>query len=179
MAEIASLARPYAEALYQSGSGDLNGVLAWLETMAAAASNDDLLQFASNPKATDEQVYGLVADVVEKSGLSLSVQAQNFLRVIIENGRLTVLPEVLAQFKVLKNAQSGLADAVVYSAFPIEGPALAEVSSWLETRFNRRLNVTVAIDTALIGGIRAVVGDEVLDASVKSRLDQMKTALTA
>jgi F-type H+-transporting ATPase subunit delta len=68
---------------------------------------------------------------------------------------------------------------VVYSAFPIEGAALAEVSSWLEKRFNRSLNVSVAIDANLIGGIRAVVGDEVLDASVKSRLDQMKTALTA
>lgn len=179
MAEIASLARPYAEALYQSGSGDLNGVLAWLETMAAAASTPDLLQFASSPKATDDQVFGLVSDVVGQTGLTLPAHAQNFLKIIIENGRLSVLPEVLAQFKVLKNAQSGLADAVVYSAFPIEGAALAEVSSWLETRFNRRLNVTVAIDTTLIGGIRAVVGDEVLDASVKSRLDQMKTALTA
>jgi F-type H+-transporting ATPase subunit delta len=98
---------------------------------------------------------------------------------VVENGRLSVLPEVLTQFRALKNAQSGLADAVVYSAFPIEGAALAEVSSWLEKRFNRSLNVSVAIDANLIGGIRAVVGDEVLDASVKSRLDQMKTALTA
>jgi F-type H+-transporting ATPase subunit delta len=67
----------------------------------------------------------------------------------------------------------------VYSAFPIDGAALADVASWLEKRFNRSLNVSVALDASLIGGIRAVVGDEVLDASVKSRLDQMKTALTA
>jgi F-type H+-transporting ATPase subunit delta len=179
MAEIASLARPYAEALYQSGSGDLNGVLAWLETMAAAAASPDLLQFAANPKATDEQVYGLVAAVFEQRQQFMPSHAQNFLQIVVENGRLSVLPEVLTQFRALKNAQSGLADAVVYSAFPIEGAALAEVSSWLEKRFNRSLNVSVAIDANLIGGIRAVVGDEVLDASVKSRLDQMKTALTA
>ncbi|MBY0466339.1 MAG: F0F1 ATP synthase subunit delta [Burkholderiales bacterium] len=179
MAEIASLARPYAEALYQSGSGDLNGVLAWLETMSAAAESPELLQFAGNPKATDDQVYGLVAAVFDQRQQPMTAHAQNFLKVVVENGRLSALPEVLAQFRMLKNAQSGLADAVVYSAFPIEGDALAGVASWLEKRFNRRLNVSVALDASLIGGIRAVVGDEVLDASVKSRLDQMKTALTA
>lgn len=179
MAEIASLARPYAEALYQSGLGDLNGVLAWLETMAAAGASPDLLQFAANPKATDDQVYGLVAAVFEQRQQDLPARAQNFLKIVVENGRLSVLPEVLTQFRALKNAQSGLADAVVYSAFPIDGAALADVASWLEKRFNRSLNVSVALDASLIGGIRAVVGDEVLDASVKSRLDQMKTALTA
>jgi F-type H+-transporting ATPase subunit delta len=67
----------------------------------------------------------------------------------------------------------------VYSAFPIEGAALTEVSGALEKRFGRKLHVSVALEPALIGGIRVVVGDEVLDTSVKARLEQMKVALTA
>ena len=77
------------------------------------------------------------------------------------------------------NAQSGTADAVVHSAFPIEAAALAELSSTLEKRFARKLHVSVQLDETLIGGIRVVVGDEVLDTSVKARLEQMKAALTA
>jgi F-type H+-transporting ATPase subunit delta len=103
----------------------------------------------------------------------------NFLRTVIENGRLAALPEIAAQFRALKNAQSGSADAVVYSAFPIPAPALADVAGVLEQRFGRKLNVTVQEDPSLIGGIRVVVGDEVLDTSVKARLEQMKVALTA
>jgi F-type H+-transporting ATPase subunit delta len=79
----------------------------------------------------------------------------------------------------LKSAQSGTSDAVVYSAFPIEVAALEEVKSALERRFARKLSVTVQEDPSLIGGIRVVVGDEVMDTSVKARLEQMKVALTA
>jgi F-type H+-transporting ATPase subunit delta len=80
---------------------------------------------------------------------------------------------------VLVNERSGVSDAVVYSAFPLESAALADVVATLETRFKRKLNATVQVQPDLIGGIRVVVGDEVLDTSVKARLEQMKAALTA
>ena len=98
---------------------------------------------------------------------------------MIANGRVDALPEIAAQFRALKNAQAGSSDAVVYSAFPIDDKAVAELSGTLEKRFGRKLNITVELDASLIGGIRVVVGDEVLDTSVKARLDQMKIALTA
>ena len=88
-------------------------------------------------------------------------------------------PPVKDQFRALKNAQSGLSDALVYSAFPIDAQALSDLAVSLERRFGRKLNVSVALDADLIGGIRVVVGDEVLDTSVKARLEQMKVALTA
>jgi F-type H+-transporting ATPase subunit delta len=103
----------------------------------------------------------------------------NFLRTVVENGRLAALPEIASQFRALKNAQSGTSDAVVYSAFPISADDLGQVSAALEKRFGRKLSVAVQEDTSLIGGIRVVVGDEVLDTSVKARLEQMKVALTA
>ncbi len=88
-------------------------------------------------------------------------------------------PEIAAQFKALVNAGSGSSDAVIHSAFAIDGGALAGVVAKLERRFGRKLNARVEIDPQLIGGIRVVVGDEVLDTSVKARLEQMKIALTA
>ena len=77
------------------------------------------------------------------------------------------------------NAQGGSSDAVVYSAFPMDAAALSDVAVMLEKRFGRKLNVGVELQADLIGGVRVVVGDEVLDMSVKARLEQMKMALTA
>lgn len=176
MAELATIARPYAEALFQSSKGDLNGTSQWLDALAAVAGDDQLLQFAGNPKVGDQQVYDLLTQVAR---VQLPEQGQNFLRTVIDNGRLAALPEVAHQFREMKNAQGGSSDAVVYSAFPIAADALGGVAQALEKRFGRKLNLTVQEDPSLIGGIRVVVGDEVLDTSVKARLEQMKVALTA
>jgi F-type H+-transporting ATPase subunit delta len=176
MAELATIARPYAEALYKSARGDLNGTAQWLDALAAVAANEQLLRFAESPKVTDGQVFDVVADVAKSP---LPENGKNFLRVVIENGRLAALPEMASQFRSLKNAQSGSSDAVVFSAFPIAAATLGDVAGALEKRFGRKLNVTVQEDPSLIGGIRVVVGDEVLDTSVKARLEQMKVALTA
>ena len=94
---------------------------------------------------------------------------------------LTIAPYHLPaqQFHALINAQSGVSDAVVESAFPIDGAQLADVVATLERRFGRKLNATVEVKPELIGGIRVIVGDEVLDTSVQARLQQMKVALTA
>ena len=176
MAELATIARPYAEALFKAAKSDLNGTAQWLDALAAVAGNEQLLQFADNPKVTHQQVFDVVTDVAK---VQLPPAAINFLRAVIENGRLAALPEIASQFRALKNAQSGSSDAVVYSAFPIVASSLGDVASVLEKRFGRKLNVTVQEDPSLIGGIRVVVGDEVLDTSVKARLEQMKVALTA
>mgnify|MGYP001791475679 FL=1 len=176
MAELATIARPYAEALFKASVSDLASVSVWVEELAAIADNAQLLQFADNPKITAQQVFELIAGVAKSP---LNDAAKNFLRTVIENGRLSVLPEIAAQFRALKNAKSGSSDAVVHSAFAIDGAALVDVKASLEKRFGRKLNVTVELQPELIGGIRVVVGDEVLDASVKARLEQMKVALTA
>jgi F-type H+-transporting ATPase subunit delta len=176
MAELATIARPYAEALFKSSKADLNTAAQWLDTLGAVAADAQLLQFAGNPKVTNQQVFDVVAEV---AGGQLPDNARNFLRTVVENGRLAALPEIAAQFARLKNAQSGSSDAVVYSAFPIDAGALNGVAGVLEKRFGRKLNVSVKEDPSLIGGIRVVVGDEVLDTSVKARLEQMKVALTA
>ena len=176
MAEIATIARPYAEALYKAQAADLAGAASWLDELCAIAQNAQLLEFADSPKVSDAQLFDLISGVVKAA---LPEAGQNFLRLMIENRRLVAVPEIALQFRALKNAQSGTADATVFSAFPIDAAALADLSATLEKRFARKLNLRVEIDASLIGGIRVVVGDEVLDTSVKARLEQMKAALTA
>ena len=176
MAELATIARPYAEALFKATSKDLNGAAVWVDALSAVAQNAQLQQFADSPKASTDQVFDLIAGVAK---VDLPDAAKNFLRTVIENGRLSALPEMATQFRALKNARSGSSDAVVHSAFPIDGAALAELAVTLENQFKRKLNLSVVLQPELIGGICVVVGDEVLDTSVKARLEQMKVALTA
>lgn len=180
MAELATIARPYADALFKastSGAGvDLGATVTWVEELAAIAANPQMRLLADNPKVTGEQVFNVIQGVVKSA---LPDVAKNFLRVLIDNGRLNALPEVAAQFRALVNSRSGSSDAVVYSAFPMDAAALASVSASLEKRFGRKLNLSMQLDESLIGGIRVVAGDEVLDTSVKARLEQMKAALTA
>lgn len=176
MAELATIARPYAEALFEACRTDLPATQGWLDALAAAAEMPQLLQFAANPKVEAEAVYELLGSVLPQA---LPERGANFLRTIIENDRLAALPEVARQFRELANAESGRSDAQIYSAFPIGDDELAELRTVLEKRFDRKLEIHVHVDPELIGGVRVVVGDEVLDTSVKARLQQMKAALTA
>ncbi len=176
MAELATIARPYAEALFKATAADLNAAAVWVEALQAIAQNPQLQQFADNPNVTRAQVFDVISGV---ANVALPEMAQNFLRTVIDNGRLNALPEIAEQFRALKNAQGGSSDAVVYSAFAIDDAALNDLAATLEQRFARKLNVSVELQPELIGGVRVVVGDEVLDTSVKARLEQMKMALTA
>ena len=177
MAELATIARPYAEALFQVAKQ--HDLAAWgrqLDALAQVAQDADLRQFADHPKAQSEQVLAVIAAAAKQD---LAPGLQNFLRAVIENGRLAALPEVVAQYHVLANAASGVSDAHIYSAYDISDAQLAELKTTLEQRFGRKLDAHVQIEPALIGGVRVVVGDEVLDTSVKARLERMKVALTA
>ena len=176
MAELATIARPYAEALFKAAGTGSAGLVDQLDMLATVTADPQVRQFADNPRVSADLVADMLIGVTRNG---LDDQVGQLLRMVIENGRLAALPEIAAQFKALVNRQSGSADAVVYSAYPIDGAALAEVVAVLEKRFGRKLNARVELDAELIGGIRVVVGDEVLDTSVKARLEQMKVALSA
>ena len=176
MAELATIARPYAEALFKASGSELDGAAAWLDELAGIAASERLQQFAGNPSVTPKQTFELFSGVVQGE---LPQAGKNFLRAVIDNGRISLLPEIASQFRALKNTRSGSSDATVYSAFELGGAALDDLAATLEKRFGRKLNLKVELEPDLIGGVRVVVGDEVLDTSVKARLEQMKMALTA
>jgi len=180
MAEISTIARPYAEALFRVASTDAPVKLgAWadlLDELATVGGHPDMLALASNPSVTHAQVYEILTGVVKTA---LDAHAKNFIHELVDHGRLPVLPEIAAQFRTLKNSAEGTADAEITSAFPLSTEQIAGLLTALETSFKTRLNASVTVDSNLIGGIRVVVGDRVLDTSVRARLDQMRTALVA
>ena len=176
MAEPSTIARPYAAALFQSSSAADGAQLAGqLDALAGIAGDAGLRQFAADPKVTDEQVFGLVSGI---AGSDLSPKLRNLLDVVIDNGRLAVLPEIASQFRELVNDRGGIADAHIVSAFPLDDKQQADLARTLEKRFGRQLKTSVTVDASLIGGVRVTVGDEVLDTSVVARLEQMRVALT-
>ncbi|HSI58854.1 MAG TPA: F0F1 ATP synthase subunit delta [Ideonella sp.] len=177
MAELATIARPYAEALFKAiGSDDAVTLSKQVDALSAVAGHAEVRQFADSPKVQAKQVFDLVTGVAK---VQLSPKVANLLNAVIENGRLGALPEVAAQFRALVNARSGVSDAKIYSAFPLDAAQFSSTVGMLEKRFGRKLDASVAVDPSLIGGIRVVVGDEVLDSSIKARLEQMKVALTS
>ena len=176
MAEPSTIARPYAAALFQSSTAaDGAQLVAQLDALAGVAGDAGLRQFAADPKVSDEQVFALVSGI---AGSDLSPKLKNLLNVVIDNGRLAVLPEIASQFRQLVNDRGGVAEAHIVSAFPLDASQQAALAKVLEKRFGRQLSTSVAVDPSLIGGVRVTVGDEVLDTSVVARLEQMRVALT-
>ena len=177
MAELATVARPYAEALFRvAKTGDLSAWATLVGEMAQVAANPEFAAFAQNPKLADADVQ---ATLISALKAPLNDAAKNFINMLIENNRLALLPEIADQFNALKNAQEGAADAAIVSAFEMPAAQVAELVATLEKKFGRKLNPMVTIDASLIGGVRVVVGDEVLDTSVRAKLQQMQVALTA
>ncbi|WP_426114159.1 F0F1 ATP synthase subunit delta [Massilia sp. PWRC2] len=177
MAELATVARPYAEALFRvAQTGDMAVWSTLVSELGNIGVNADVQDFARNPNVTPAQVAETFAALIQSP---VSAEATNFIAILIENRRIALLPEIAAQFAVLKNAQEGAADAHVTSAFDMSSEQVTQLVASLEKKFGRKLNPTVTVDASLIGGVRVVVGDEVLDTSVRAKLQQMNVALTS
>lgn len=177
MAELATIARPYAEALFSvAKAGSLSAWADLVSEMAQAAAHPDVKALVENPALSNQQVATIFTSVLKTP---LSVEAQNFINMLVDNHRLTLLPEIAAQFHVLKNAQEGAADAEIISAYALTDAQLNDLVAMLEKKFSRKLTPSVKVDEALIGGVRVVVGDEVFDTSVRAKLQQLHVALAA
>jgi F-type H+-transporting ATPase subunit delta len=177
MAELATIARPYAEALFRvAKSGNLAAWSDLVSEMAAVAAHPDVKAFAANPKLSDQQVVDTFLSLVKSD---VGAEAKNFVSMLVENGRLALLPEIGTQFHALKNASEGAADAEITSAFELTDAQVNDLVATLEKKFGRKLRPSVKVDNALIGGVRVAVGDEVLDTSVRAKLQQMYVALAS
>lgn len=175
MAENVTLARPYAEAAFQLARAN-NALGPWqqaLDRMAAVAADAQMVECIGNPRLQSSQVAQLFLDVVG----SVTAEQQNFVRLLVDNERLQVLPEIRELYVELKNGQEGAQEAGIASAFPLDDATLKNLVAELETRFKCKIQATVSLDPELIGGVRIAVGDQVIDASVRGKLAAMATAL--
>ena len=168
MAEPNTVARPYAEAAFKLA--DETGALAkWSEMLAAlvlVASDQRVRAAAADPNLNHEQVAGLFIAILAGR---LSGDAENFVRVLAENGRLGLLREIRAQFEALKNEREGVLEAQVHSAFELSEAQAADLAQRLEKKTGRKVRTTLQVDKELIAGVRIVLGDKVIDGSARSR----------
>ena len=183
MAELSTIARPYAQGLMKAlkdrnaGAEDVAQDLEVIEALASLTKNPEVATLVGDPKLTDDQLCDLIAELWCNN---LPKEVANMLRVVIENGRLEAFPEIARQFRELKNSSEGIADAYIESAFELSAAELDSLLESLAKKFpGLKLHPIVSIKPELIGGVCIRVGDKLLDGSIRARLAQMKTTLTA
>ncbi|MDE3011946.1 MAG: F0F1 ATP synthase subunit delta [Pseudomonadota bacterium] len=176
MAELSTVARPYAEAVFKL-SREANTGDRWSATLAlleVVVRDPDMAALIGNPRVRREQLLGLIADV---GGSQLDAEAQRFVAALVENKRLSLLPSIRSQFETLRREHEGVLDAHIESAFALSDAQVATLVADLQKRFKRSIRPAVVVDAALIGGVKVAVGDVVIDGSVRGRLDRMQAAL--
>jgi F-type H+-transporting ATPase subunit delta len=178
MAEPSTVARPYAEAAFKLA--DAGGALGkWSDMLAALAevARDERVQrAAANPTLSDAQVAGLFIAIL--SG-RLNREAENLVRVLAENKRIELLPEIHARFEALKNEREGVVEAQVHSAFELTDAQLADLVQRLERKTGRKVKASIRIEKDLIAGVKVILGDKVIDGSARAQLAALESALKA
>lgn len=175
MAEIATIARPYAEAVF--ALADKAGTLPrWSESLArlaAVAADPQLAQLVGDPRLT----AGALTELLLGTAGETSPEARNLVQAMVDNKRVEALPSVREQFELLKAERESTVDAVLESAFEIDASQQASLVADLEKKLGRKVRARVVVDPALIGGVRVTAGDQVIDGSVRGRLASLAVEL--
>ncbi|AZY50545.1 F0F1 ATP synthase subunit delta [Bordetella avium] len=179
MAELSTVARPYAEALFGAACDDKAGLVSWADLvgeLAQVAANADVREAMTDPRLNDAQRAQVFTSLIKSP---LPQAARNFIDLLVQNDRLLLLPIIATQFVDLKNRYEGTAQAEITSAFELSDAQVKELIAALEVKFGLKLKPQVTIDPSLIGGVRVAVGDQVLDTSVKAQLARLRDTLAA
>lgn len=182
MAEISTIARPYAEALLKAvkdskEEGLAQKLIPVLDTIDEIVADPKLKELASDPSLSSDQIYELIRGMLDKA---VPQEAENLLKLVIQNGRIEALPQITAQYRELLNHENKEADVTIETAFPLSDDQVADLIKALDKKFSGiKLLPKVVVDKDLIGGVRVIVGDKVLDGTVKARLAEMQSALTS
>lgn len=176
MAELRTIARPYAEAAFGLAKEE-NAFAAWseaLSAMAAVVAAPEMKALIGNPALAPARLAELIASAAP----GLSKSQKDLLSVLAENERLAALTEISAMYETLRNEAERVLAAEVTSAYPMSDAQVAEITGLLEKKHGKKVKVSVNVDPELIGGVSIAIGDEVMDASVRGKLARMQSALT-
>jgi F-type H+-transporting ATPase subunit delta len=182
MADVSTVARPYAKALFDLASAERK-LPAWsaaLGAAAAVAGDAEARRALANPGLDDRQRAELVGSVVSAlpgGELFATPEGKNLLQLLAENDRLVVLPEIATQFDALKTAAENKAKVTVTSAAPIDEAQAADIKKSLERKLGRAVELSLAVDASLIGGAVIQADDMVIDGSVRARLQRLADTL--
>ena len=178
MAEISTIARPYAVAAYKLGK-EQNALAKWSEMLgfASQVANDAQMQaYINDPKIVSSD---LQATFLKVCGDKLNLNAQNLIKVLVEYGRMSLLPAITTAFEELKAQDEGVLEASIIAAAKPSDAEVKDLLKRLEAKFGKKVEAKVSVDAELIGGMKIIVGDTVIDASVKGQLQNLAYALTA
>lgn len=178
MAELSTLARPYAKAAFNAAveAGELSAWSSALATLGAIIGSDEVHQFIGNPSVTASEKATTLAQL---AGEDCNEGAKSLLDVLAENNRFPLLSEISAQFDLLKAEHEKSADVVVTSAFSLSDAQQKTLSEKLAKKLDRDVSLTIEIDTALIGGVIIKAGDLVIDDSVRGKLSKLADAMNS
>jgi F-type H+-transporting ATPase subunit delta len=176
MAEVVTIARPYAVAVYRLAK-EKSALPKWSEMLAfvsAVAADAQMRAVIENPKLASADVERLFLSVC--SG-KLDDSGVNLIKLLVEYDRLAILPEIAAIFEELKAQDEGTLDAEITAATKLDEAQVKTLVSQLQARFGKKIEASVKVDPEIIGGIKIVVGDTVIDASVRGRLQELAYTL--
>ena len=180
MADRLTIARPYARAAYRVAGGKL--AEAWsqaLHVAASAVADERVARLLGHPLVTPAELADLVNGIIADAGDGLDEAGENFVRTLAANRRLAYLPEIAAQFDVLKDAAQRVVDVTVTSAETLGEGQQRQLAAALEKRLDRKVRLHCEVDPALIGGAVLRAGDLVIDGSLRTRLERIAYQLTA
>ncbi len=178
MAEAATIARPYAKAVFMSAR-DAKSLPDWsqaLQASAAMSQNARIAQLLTDPKFGIDKVVEMFAGL---GGTQIDTQWQNFVRLLADNKRLEVLGEITAQYELLRAQYENELDVEVTSAVALSDEQKTKMAASLKKRFKRDVRMTHAVDASLLGGAVIRAGDEIIDGSIKGRLQRLATDLAS
>ena len=176
MAEPSTIARPYAEAVFRlaEAGGKLGQWSDMLADLSKVAADPRLVAAIGDPNLSTPKIAGMFLGVLAGR---LNGEAENLVRVLADNRRLEVLPEIASRFEALKNEHEGTVQAEIVSAFPLDQAQLQNLIAHLESNTGKRVKAVVSVDSELIAGVRVVIGDKVIDGSARAQLAALEAAL--
>ncbi|MEH6515592.1 MAG: F0F1 ATP synthase subunit delta [Halioglobus sp.] len=178
MAELSTLARPYAKAVFEFArdNGDLSQWSTQLETVAAVSQDSTMMAVFGNPSLTAEQQAQTLSDVC---GDELDTQGCNFVAILADNKRLALLPEIYSLFAKYKAMQEKSVDVEVVSAFDLADSVRDKLAEVLGKKLERDVKVSTTTDSSLLGGVLIRADDLVIDGSVRGRLNKLAEAMNS
>ena len=177
MAELLTVARPYAKAAFEYAR-DHEALDSWsqaLSFLSAAVANSDFRRLMGSPKLENDKKVALLSDMLPEQNADVS----RFLDTLADQGRLLALPFIAEQFEHLRAEHEQRVEVLVTSAYALDNQQQTKLATALKKRLNREISITTQVDKALIGGVILRAGDTVIDGSVRGRLNRLSEALTA
>ncbi len=176
MSELATLARPYAAAVFKRAK-ETDSTEKWsqhLAFMSAVLTNEDISVVIDNPNVTKQGLTALMLDICQGQ---IDSEGENFLKLLVHNNRLALVSAIAGLFEVYKAEDEGYIDVEVSTAYAFSEEAQRDFVATLEKMLSKKVHITEIVDKSLIGGVLVRAGDQVIDGSIRGQLQQMQKAL--